>query len=110
MEKLIKTDLLKLVTYQAEKKSPQKFVQKTGRVVKLLAKHNAGLTKDEIHVHFYERFHSASFRQRESLRMSVEKVIQRSRVKFKENNLTILYDKSTKKYQLAMRQFQEKEH
>lgn len=78
----------------------QNFNKKTGQIIKLLSSHQSGLSREEIHLYFYEKLHSASITRRESLRMSVEKIIQRSRAKFKPYNLTIVYNKNTKKYYL----------
>lgn len=100
MEQLVYTKLAQVKTHQLEKLVPKKFERKTGQIIKLLANHHSGLSREEIHIFFYEKLHTASWTRRESLKMSVEKIIQRSRIKFQPYNLTIIYDKKTKRYYL----------
>lgn len=83
-----------------ERLTPGKFKFKTGQIVKLLSKNHNGLSRKELLLFFCQNFDSASLLKRESLKMSVEKIIQRARLSFKENHLTIIFNKKTKKYVL----------
>jgi len=86
--------------YYAERITPRKFRFKTGQLVKLLAKNPNGLSRKELILFFCKNFESASMVKRESVKMSVEKIIQRARETFKENRLTIIFDKTDKRYVL----------
>lgn len=83
--------------------APSEVSLETGRIVKLLSEYPLGLRRDEILEKFYANYPGASMNQQESLRVCLEKVIQRSRVIFRKYNLTITYCMQTKKYFLSPR-------
>lgn len=85
-----------------QRRIPRKFKFKTGQVIQLLAKNKHGLSKKELLTFFCKNFDSASIVRRESIKMSAEKVIQRARVAFKENKITIIFNKQTKRYLLQV--------
>ena len=96
----INTTIQRLTQY-AEIQAPRKFKSKKGQILKLLSQSQSGLSRQELLFFFCQNFDSASFTLRESVRMRVEKLIQRSRHTFDEFNLTIVYDRTTKKYVLV---------
>lgn len=77
---------------------PAKISLETGRMIKLLAEHPMGLKREELLEKFYENYANASMNRQESLRICLEKVIQRTRVSFSTYNLTITYCSDTKRY------------
>lgn len=95
-------EILHDITFRAEQFDPRKFKFKTGQLIKLLLENPGGLSKIELSFFFCQNFDSASFTRRESLRMSIEKLIQRARVRFNKFHLTINYNKNTKKYSLSV--------
>lgn len=77
---------------------PSEMELETGRLIKLLAAHPMGLSRNELLENFYEKYLKVSANQKESLKICLEKVIQRARIAFKKYNLTISYCASSKKY------------
>ena len=104
MQKMVRNSLNVInprhLIQSVEKLTPRKFKFKTGQVVKLLSNSHNGLSKQDLLVFFCENFDSASLLRRESLKMSVEKIIQRARLSFKDHHLSIVFDKKTKRYLL----------
>lgn len=81
--------------------SPQLIALETGKLIRLLSNYQCGLKKVEILKVFYEGYSSSSSARQASLRTCLEKLIQRARVCFAKYQITIEYNKDTKKYFLA---------
>jgi hypothetical protein len=93
-----KTRSLNLFLSYLEFIAPNEINLETGRMIKLLSKHACGLTRDELLLNFYPDYEKASFNKKHSLKVCLEKIIQRSRVQFKKHNLTIFYSKENQRY------------
>lgn len=83
--------------------APSEISLETGRIMKLLSNYPLGLRRDEILELFYENYANFSSNRQASLRICLEKVIQRARVIFSKYNLTIAYCPDTKKYFISHR-------
>jgi hypothetical protein len=78
--------------------SPKEINLETGRLIQLLCKNTEGLTREEILTSFYPNYQQSSFNRKLSLKVCLEKVIQRARGNFEKHRVTIYFCKSTKKY------------
>ncbi len=93
---------LKLCLSYVEYVSPVEMGLETGRLVKLLCQHPFGLTRNELLRQFYPDYPTSSFNRQASLRICLEKVIQRARLCFEKYSLTIKFSKENKHYLLVM--------
>ncbi len=82
--------------------SPATLHLETGRVMQLLCQHPMGLAREELLHLFYEDYAMSSFNKQESLKVRLEKIIQRSRTHFQKYNMTIYYCKLSRKYSLKL--------
>lgn len=78
--------------------SPSEASREPARLMKLLSEYPLGLKRDEMLANFYENYLNSSINRKESLRICLEKIVQRARVTFMKYDLTIHYCKDTKRY------------
>ncbi len=93
---------LKLCLTCIEFISPTLLSLKTGALMKLLSEHPDGLTREELLSLFYEEYSSSSFNRQYSLKICLEKIIQRARSDFQAFGLNVTYKKDKKKYFLQV--------
>ncbi|KAB8028437.1 hypothetical protein [Fluviispira multicolorata] len=89
---------VKLCLSYVEFVSPIESSKEPGRLMVVLSNHPYGLSRDNLLAEFYEGYENASSKRQDSLRVCLEKVIQRARSIFIKYDLTILYCKINKKY------------
>lgn len=89
---------IKLCLSYVEFISPSEATREPARLMKLLSDYPLGLKRDELLANFYQSYESCSINRKESLRICLEKIIQRARLIFAKYDLTIHYCKDTKKY------------
>lgn len=92
----------KLCLSYVEYISPSELNKETGRMMKLLCNHPNGLTREEMLMFFYEDYTISSLNKQNSLKLRLEKIIQRSRINYLKYNLTIYFSKDEKKYFLKL--------
>jgi hypothetical protein len=90
--------LLNLSLACIELSSPGEFQLKTGQIIRELASHPEGLSKNEIAKLLYSDFDKASALRQQSLLSSVEKLIQRSRKKYRQYGLDIRCSRALGKF------------
>lgn len=103
-EKLNNPDALqryfKLCLSYVEFISPAEISLETGRIMLLLNQYPQGLTRSELLSMFYQDYSTASFTRQNSLKLCLEKIIQRARLIYAKYKLTIYFCKENKKYYL----------
>ena len=82
--------------------APHEAALQTGKLIKLLTEYPEGLEREELLGLFYADYCCASFNRKASLKICLEKIIQRARLQFKEYNMTIFYCKKSQKYLLKL--------
>lgn len=88
----------KLCLSYVEFVSPTEASREPARLMRLLAEYPLGLKREELLENFYNTYNECSINRKESLRICLEKIIQRARTIFSKYDLTIQYSKDTKKY------------
>lgn len=89
---------IKLCLSYVEFVSPSEASREPARLMRLLSEYPYGLKREEMLIHFYEKYLSASIHRQESFRICLEKIVQRARITFSKYDLTIHYCKDTKRY------------
>ena len=89
---------MKLCLSYVEFVSPSEAMREPARLMRLLSDYPTGLKREEMLTNFYEGYAISSINRKESLRICLEKIVQRARVTFIKYDLTIHYCKETKKY------------
>lgn len=89
---------IKLCLSYVEFVSPSEASLEPARLMKLLSEFPYGLSREEILANFYEQYQSSSSQRQDSLRVCLEKIVQRARITFSKYDLTIHYCKNSKKY------------
>ncbi|MES2614141.1 MAG: hypothetical protein V4591_01865 [Bdellovibrionota bacterium] len=92
----------KLCLSYVEYVSPADIYLETGRLMRLLSQYPLGLTREELLRLFYDDYAMASFNKQSSLKICLEKIIQRARSNFEKYNLGVFYCKQNKKYYLNL--------
>ncbi|WP_186648565.1 hypothetical protein [Fluviispira vulneris] len=92
---------VKLCLSYVEFVSPVESAKEPGRLMILLSQFPYGLTRNELLAAFYEGYSISSSQRKESLRVCLEKIIQRARIIFFKYDLTIIYCKINKKYLIS---------
>ncbi|WGL61198.1 hypothetical protein QEJ31_06255 [Pigmentibacter sp. JX0631] len=88
----------KLCLSYVEFVAPTEASREPARLMRLLAEYPLGLKREELLESFYLSYNECSTNRKESLRICLEKIIQRARTIFSKYDLTIQYSKDTKKY------------
>ncbi|KAB8037144.1 hypothetical protein GCL60_15050 [Silvanigrella paludirubra] len=89
---------IKLCLSYVEFVSPSESSREPARLMRLLSEYPTGLTREEMLSYFYENYLTSSLNRKESLRICLEKIVQRARITFIKYDLTIHYCKNSKRY------------
>ncbi|BBH54437.1 hypothetical protein [Fluviispira sanaruensis] len=92
---------VKLCLSYVEFVSPVESAKEPGRLMILLSQFPYGLSRNDLLAAFYEGYANSSPQRKESLRVCLEKIIQRARIIFFKYDLTIIYCKINKKYLIS---------
>lgn len=98
---------LKLAIAKARFFAPKEFLLESGRLVLTLSEFPQGLQKHDLLRHFYPAYASSSLQRRHSFEVCLNKVIQRSRQRFRHLGINIRFCKITRIWKLedALRSF-----
>ncbi|MBX9702960.1 MAG: hypothetical protein K2X39_02280 [Silvanigrellaceae bacterium] len=81
---------------------PSQALRESSRLLKTLNCFPCGVKKSDLLVEFYEGYMAASPARRESLRICLEKLIQRTRKHYQSYGLNIFYCKNSQLYFVIM--------